>query len=417
MKPSSKSILLLFVLTAVFAGCKQSSDTPACRGPLGCIEIASDESIRIGVLQALSGGNAANGRSLVKTVRLAVEDRNNTLLGRPIHLQIEDSGCSAALGNASALKIAINANTAAVIGTFCSGSAAAASKIITDAGMTMISGSNSAPSLTSIDGRRASHWRPGYFRVMFNGADMARAAALFAYYELGLEKAAVIDDGSLYTSEYRMEFSKTFTQTGGKIVTTASINKGDKNMIPVITSIVLAEAQCVFFPIYQQEAGHFVRQKHLVEGAEDIVFIGGGALLTESFLEAHGQFARGMYFSSVVTPNGPSWDRLKKRYMEKYGEPPQHFSCAHTYDAANLIFSAIETVAVPLRNGVVMIDRRALRNVVYNTRNFPGVTGTLNCDRFGDCSADKFKIMRLNNPASGLEGLRSNIVYTYDPNN
>lgn len=405
------------VVIAFFAGCKQSGDAPDCRGDLGCITIEADEKIHIGVLQPLSGGNAGNGRSQIRSVRLAVDDRNGMLLGRPIHLQIEDSGCSSEMGNASALKIAINSNTAAVIGTFCSGAGAAASKVITEAGMAMISGSNSAPSLTSVKGERGDNWRSGYFRVMFNGGDMARAAAHFMFHELGLRRAATIDDGSLYTSEYCMEFAQWFETLGGTVVTAESINKGDQNMIPVITSIVLAKAQCVYFPLYQAEAGHFVRQIHEVEGAKDIVHTGGGALLTESFLSAYGKFARGMYFSSVITPSGPAIDRLKQRYIEKYGEPPQHFSYAHTYDATRLILSAIESVATSGRNNAIVIDRRALRDTLYNTRKFPGVTGSLNCDQFGDCSADKFKIMRLEDPAAGLEGLKSNIVFTYDPDN
>lgn len=43
--------------------------------------------------------------------------------------------------------------------------------------------------------------RSGYFRVMFNGANMAGTAARFAFEKLGLTQAAAINDGSLYTVE------------------------------------------------------------------------------------------------------------------------------------------------------------------------------------------------------------------------
>jgi branched-chain amino acid transport system substrate-binding protein len=40
------------------------------------------------------------------------------------------------------------------------------------------------------------------------------------------------------------------------------------------------------------------------------------------------------------------------------------------------------------------------------------LTGKLACDRFGDCGPDSFKVVRLDDPAAGIEGLMSNIVYT-----
>lgn len=415
MKIPFRSISVCLLLLAVMGACKDNSKLRPCEDALKCVAIGPGEEIRLGVLQALSGGHALNGQSLVQSIRLAADERQNTLCGHPLRLQIEDSGCSAEKGRAAALRIAMYLNTVAVIGTFCSGSATTASPIITDAGMVMISGSNSAPSLTSVQGRRGSNWHPGYFRVMYNGTNMARAAAQFAFHKLGATRAAVLNDGSIYTTEHNAEFTRSFKKLGGNIVASTSVNKGDQNMIPVITSMVLAEAQCVYFSLYQQEAEFFVRQIHEVEKAKPIVFIGSGAHLTESFLQSSGKYAQRMYFASVITPTGPACERLMQRYYKKYAELPQHFSYAHTYDAANLLFSAIESVAVVNADGWLVINREALRNAMYQTRNYAGVTGQLSCDEFGDCSADKFKIVRLDNPSLGLEGLKKNVVYTYDP--
>ncbi len=416
MQPFLKALSVCLFCILILASCKNESDpTPgSCEGSQTFITIAPDEEIRIGVLQALSGGNAVNGLSLVRSIQLALDEHHHRLCGHPLRLQVEDSGCSAEMGRASALKIAMNLKIVGVIGTFCSGSAATASKVITQSGMTMISGANSAPSLTSVEGKPGANRHSGYFRVMFNGTQMARAAAHFAFHQLDLRKAAAINDGSLYTSEYTSEFVNAFEQLGGDIVMVASVDKGDKNMVPVITSLVLSDAQCTYFPLYQREAELLVRQLHEVEGAEQIVYIGGGALLTESFIQSSGPFVRGMYFASVLLPNGQACHKLKQRYLKKYGELPQHFSYAHTYDATNLLLSAIKTAATHQKDGSLLIDRIALRDALHETRNFEGVTGRLNCDEFGDCSADTFKIVRLDDPSAGLNGLKTNIVYTCD---
>lgn len=81
-----------------------------------------------------------------------------------------------------------------------------------------------------------------------------------------------------------------------------------------------------------------------------------------------------------------------------------------------MVLEAIATVAVRSPNGTLQIGRQALRDALYQTSNFPGVTGYLSCDRLGDCASGQFSILQLNDPAAGLEGLNANRVYLYQPN-
>ncbi|UCC88306.1 MAG: hypothetical protein JSV81_03090, partial [Anaerolineales bacterium] len=85
------------------------------------------------------------------------------------------------------------------------------------------------------------------------------------------------------------------------------------------------------------------------------------------------------------------------------------------YDAANIVLEAIQTVAVQEEDGTLHIGRQALREALYATSGFQGLTGSLTCDEFGDCGAARFKVVRLDDPAAGIEGLAANVVYTYTP--
>ncbi|MFH1154134.1 MAG: branched-chain amino acid ABC transporter substrate-binding protein [Pseudomonadota bacterium] len=402
------------LLALLVSGCTRLPEIPACTDPLGCVIIKPQDPVKIGVLQSLTGGVASNGQVQVNSIRLAVNDRGGNLLDHPIQLEIQDTRCTPEGGTAAATKIALDLGIVGAIGTHCSGAAATASKIISEAGMVMISGANSAPSLTSVQGKSGANWHPGYYRVMFNGTNMARAAAWFAFRKHSLNRAAVINDGDLYTREFTDEFSRAFTELGGTVALSTSINKGDRNMEPVITALVLSGAECVYFPIYEPEAQQFVNQVRARADASQVLFIGGGALVTEAFIRSCGSNAAGMYFATVVPPQGPACDRLSKMYRETFGSPPQHFSFAHAYDAANLLMTVLEAVAVVLPDKSLSIGRQALRNAMSNTRDFPGITGGLSCDQFGDCSADRFNIVRLDDPLAGLEGLKSNVIYTYN---
>jgi branched-chain amino acid transport system substrate-binding protein len=60
---------------------------------------------------------------------------------------------------------------------------------------------------------------------------------------------------------------------------------------------------------------------------------------------------------------------------------------AHAYDATNILFSAIEAVATTDADGTTYVPKQALRDAVYATTDFPGLTGTLSCSDSGDCGA------------------------------
>ena len=110
-----------------------------------------------------------------------------------------------------------------------------------------------------------------------------------------------------------------------------------------------------------------------------------------------------------------SYDELTNRYQERYGEDPgPEGAHAYAYDATVLLLSAIDEVAEELDGGGLSIDRQALRDALLAVENRRGLTGTLTCDRFGDCADQAFSIVQhldMNSP----ELARSTIVYTYPP--
>jgi len=75
---------------------------------------------------------------------------------------------------------------------------------MSNAGLVMVSGANSGPSLTSIGGEQGDDWYPGYFRTMLNDVNRGRIAAVYVYEELGISKVATINDGDAYTSGYTL---------------------------------------------------------------------------------------------------------------------------------------------------------------------------------------------------------------------
>jgi branched-chain amino acid transport system substrate-binding protein len=123
-----------------------------------------------------------------------------------------------------------------------------------------------------------------------------------------------------------------------------------------------------------------------VDGLEDTVLMGADGLFSQDFVDAAGPNAEGMYLSSPdFTAFGDAYQDFLAKYEEAYGEAPIQIFHAHAYDAANILFNAIEEVAVEV-DGTLYVPKGALREAIFATSGHEGLTGTLSCTEFGDCA-------------------------------
>ncbi|MBV7339452.1 branched-chain amino acid ABC transporter substrate-binding protein [Chloroflexi bacterium TSY] len=386
-----------------------------CTDPIGCVAIAPDEPIKIGVLQVLSGDVGTYGRELLQSIEIAVDDQESELLGHRVELQVEDSGCSSEGGTTAALKIVADPQIVGVIGTSCSGAAATAMKVLSEPGLVMISSSNTAPSLTAVEGDKGADWQAGYFRTAQNDAALGRAAATFAFQELGMTKAATIDDGDTYTQGLAKAFSTVFTELGGEIVLDTAVNKGDEDMEPILTAVALSGADLVFLPIFPPEGNAIIEQAQALEAFERITLISANSMFQDEVIADVGAAGVGIHFVVPHLPAGEVFDTFIAKYETKYGAVGTPNFYAHSYDAANVLFAAIEAAAVQEDDGTLHIGRQALRDAMSATAGYDGLAGRLTCDAFGDCGPLRFEVVRLDDPTASIEGLVDNVVYTYAP--
>jgi len=75
-----------------------------------------------------------------------------------------------------------------------------------------------------------------------------------------------------------------------------------------------------------------------------------------------------------------------KKYQTKFGSKPISIFHAHAYDAYMMIKAAVEKIAVEDADGTLHIPRQALRETMYATKDFNGLTGVLTCTPTGDCA-------------------------------
>jgi branched-chain amino acid transport system substrate-binding protein len=366
--------------------------TYECTDAIGCVEVAPGDPIRIASALVISGPNTDLGTDSQYGVEIAM-DFQGEILNHPIELQAEDDGCSAEGGQTAGQKIVSDPSIVAVIGTSCSGAGVPMSKVISDAGYVMVSPSNTAPSLTDPD----QAWNPGYLRTAHNDKVQGRAMANFAYNVLGVRSAAAIHDGDPYTEGLAKVFADAFEELGGTIVIFTAVNKGDTDMRPVLTAVAAAgPPEFIYYPVFTAEGGFLTKQAKEVSGLENTILAAADGMISDAAVEAVGEAGEGMYFSGPdLTFSGSVYQDFLAAYQNKYGTAPISVFHAHAFDAANMIFSCVEEVAAQDEDGTLHIGRQAMRDCLYGTKGFVGITGTLTCDQFGDCADPKISVSQL----------------------
>ncbi|MBZ0303722.1 MAG: branched-chain amino acid ABC transporter substrate-binding protein [Anaerolineae bacterium] len=376
-------LLLILSLFAIATGVQGAQ--MECTDEIGCVEIAPDDPIVIGYMLTLSGGTSFLGEDSLGGIEIAVSDRDSMLLDHDIELIGEDSLCSAEGGQTAAQKLAANDQLLGVVGTNCSSSATAALPIISTAGMVMISPSNTAPSLTNDDTASGGVWQPGYYRTAHNDLFQGAIAAEFAFNELGLTKLATIHDGSPYAEGLQAVMADTFTELGGEVVFQGAINVGDTDMSAILTEVAAAGPEVIYFPVFEPEGDFIAAQTADTPGLEDAVLMGADGLLSDSFPEATGEAAVGMYLSGPSV-TGDEYTAFLDKWAEEIGGVPPSGYHAHAYDATNILLDAIESVAEVGEDGTIVVGRQALRDALTATADYAGLTGSLTCNATGDCA-------------------------------
>jgi branched-chain amino acid transport system substrate-binding protein len=422
------AVALLGAIMLVAAACGKKSKTGATApkaGPLGAVTIKAGEPIKIAAIEAISGDVASLGVDQITGIQIAMDDLGGKLLGHNLELVGPyDDLCKAEGGTTSAQRVVADKQVVGVIGTSCSGAAVPAMEILSQAGLTMISGSNTSPILTSAGGVEGSAHKAGYFRTAHNDEIQGRAAATFAFQKLGITKAATINDGDPYTQGLTAGFEAPFKEMGGQIVVSTAINKGDTDMKPVLTEIAAAKAELIFFPIFQPEGDFVVKQAKQVDGLQDTALMGADGLLSDTYMaipDVHNTppgpkgTTQGMYFSGPNPPAGSAYDQFAAKYKAKAGKEPIQAFHAHAYDAYMMLTNAIKSVVQKLSDGSLFIDRQKLRDAVGATKDYQGITGPLSCDKFGDCANPRISVFQATKAQKDLPAVKKNVLYTLEP--
>lgn len=379
-----RSLSLAIIVSLSISACIAKPAT--CNDPLGCVTVNNKEPIKIAVLLTLSGPDEPYGKDALRGVEMAIADKKE-LAGHPIQLVQVDDHCSAEGGEAGAQQLAADPTIVGVIGATCSSASVPASKILGAAKMVMISPSSTAPSLT-----QAGQHAQGFFRTIYNDRAQGKSVAEFVFKVLGLRTMSTLHDGTPYSFELQAAACENFEKLGGTCLGRIQLGDG----VDVNTQILWLSklhTDAVYFPVYTED-GIAVLNAIKKQGITSAL-VSSESLFSSDFLQQTGDLARGMYISGP-TPVSESAS-FSAKYRAEYGEDPIASYHLQAYDAALMLFTAIEQATIPASStdNTIFIQRQAIRDSILRVRGVQGLSGTLTCSELGDCAEPKITIFQV----------------------
>ena len=360
-----------------------------CDDPLGCVVVGPGEPIRLRYLLSMSSDL---GLDSMRGAEIALGD-GGPIHGREVEFLGEDDGCNPDLAREAAVKIAADKSVVAMIGTNCSASAYAVASFLSEAGITMVSPSNTRPDLTD----PAVH-APGYLRVVASDIFQARGAATFVFDQLGFRRTAILyHPGNPYSEGVALMFREEFEALGGQVVMSVTAESGQTDMEAALTEVGFESPDLVYLTLFPAEGAALVLQARQFAGLDGTVLMGSDSLWAQEFLDVVGDAAEGMYLSSATfdAKQSPAYQSFLAKYLAAYHESPLTSFHAHGYDAMRMVLDAIERIGIQDSGGTLHIPRSTLREALYATRDFEGLTGVLNCDTNGDCGVPQYGIFQI----------------------
>ncbi|WP_425058972.1 Leu/Ile/Val-binding protein [Sporomusa carbonis] len=347
-------LMSMLLMGSVLAGCGSSSDS---------------NSIKIGLLNEMTGGNATFGTSAANGAKMAIKEANakGGLLGKQIQAVIADNKSEPSESANAMTKLATQDKVVAVTGIFASSNAIAASSVAEANKMPFVAVGATNPKVT-VD-EKTGKVKDYTFRVCFIDPFQGTVGANFVLNTLKLKQAVIlVDNSSDYSKGLSAFFKDAFTKGGGSILAEEAYLQKDQDFKTILTKVKGLNPEVIYVPGYYEEVGKIVKQAR--ELGINVPIIGGDGWDSPKLVEVGTAAAlNNTYFTNhySVDDNSAASKAFVEAYKKEYGQVPDAMAVLG-YDAANLLIDAIKRAN--------SVDKEKIQAALAATKDFPAITGS-----------------------------------------
>jgi branched-chain amino acid transport system substrate-binding protein len=341
---------------------------PAIMG-FGFATACAEDTLKIGMVQPLTGPAAESGKYQTQGAKLAVEAINKAggVLGKQVELMIEDDQTTNPGAVLAFSKLASDPSITAFIGSIRSTQVQAMAPDIEKYGRPVMIGGTD-PTLTHSG-------NPWLFRCRPNDSYSARVIADFGLNTLGKKKWAIVHSTDTFGTNGMKNLVASLKAAGIEPVLVQGYTNNSQDFTPVALAVRQSGADVLAsYMTFETDAGIFAKQ--LRQLGSTIEWIGSASNATATAVKLAGPALNGTY--AVVDFNldsSPTAKDFAQRYEAAYKSKADLFG-AWTFDAVNVLTQGIKNAGGT--------DPAKIRAAILAVKDMPGAEGTYTYDQNGD---------------------------------
>jgi len=295
----------------------------------------AQDTVKIGVIQSMTGQQAAVGKQIMAGIKLYMQQHGDTVAGKKIEILLRDDTTVPDVARRLAQELIVN-DKVNIIAVGITPVALAAAQLATQAKIpevVMVSG-------TSIVTERS----PYIVRTSFTLGQQTGIVADWAV-KNGSKKVVIIQSDWAPGAEATAVFVDRFTKGGGEVVETIKVPLANPDFAPFVQRAKDLAPDTLFVFVPAGQAGLFAKQ--FIERGLDkagIKLIGPGDITDDNDLPGMGDAMIGVVTAGLYSASHPS--AMNKAYVEGIKKANDglraNFISVGGYDGMHLIYEALK---------------------------------------------------------------------------
>ncbi len=343
-----------------------------------CVQTGQTEKVKVGVILPLTGAQGNYGEGITKGIELALKEVSN------VNVIYEDEQSDTKVAVTAFNKLTDVDGAKIIIGPVLSGSVLAVAPLAEQKKVIILSA-------TAVAGK-ISDAGDYTFRIRETATGHGKTMAEYAISKVW-KKAGMLNANAEGTLAYANPFATRYQELGGKLVAQELYDKDSGDARTQLSKIIAAQPEVIYTSGFAKDVG--LNMKTARELGYTGPFLITPAMEDKAFLTAAQGAGEGAIYTSPFDPNTQQAKEFKQKYANTYNDPNFSWFVANAYDALKLISKIVEQCND---------DTNCVKQQLYATQNYVGVSGTFSFDSKGDVSRPLILMQVKNGSFVPLEG-------------
>ena len=296
---------------------------------------SAEESVRIGLIVPLTGGQASTGKQLANAVKLYMSEHGDSVAGRKVEVIVKDDGAIPENTKRIAQELIVNDKVSIIAGFGITPAALAAAPLATQAKI---------PEIVMLAGASVVTERSPY--IVRTSFTLAQSSVIIGDWAAknGIRKVATLTTDYAPGNDALQFFKTRFVAGGGEIVEEVRVPLVNPDFAPFLQRMKDAKPDALYVFVPGGQGGNFMKQ--FAERGLDkagIRIIGPGDVMDDDLLNNMGDAALGAVTAHMYSAahNSPKNTAFVASYRKMFGSRPG-FVAVGGYDGIHLIYEALK---------------------------------------------------------------------------